>query len=169
MPAPHIVTVGENVSWINEFGASDTLSSDSSFGEVAKRLSITTAVPVDEQVKEPPINAGLNSIVLPPIRVHSPRGRELETDSVFQRNLRIYKLCHMLGLPESLVDWRFPKGHVPSKPDFSRNAHGPQYRHTGKPMAMHNTPDEDRHHMVPSSYHVEVQVRSVIVYFCGSV
>jgi len=59
---------------------------------------------------------------LPPLRLQTPRGGELEIDSIFQRNLRIAKLCNLLELPGVLTDWRLPKARVPAKPDYSRSS-----------------------------------------------
>ena len=160
MPAPHIVTVGDNVPWINDSSRGNDSDRNSSYrNDLIKHLH-SSEESLDEATSK--LTAlqqhSLNSIALPPLRIHSPRGRELDTDSVFQKNLRISKLCHMLGLPDSLVDWRFPKGHVPSRPDFSRNVPPPQFRHTAKSVPTFTSPsyDDDASTTVPSKYHVEV-------------
>lgn len=152
MPAPHIVTVGDNISWIND---ANDCERHSLRRDTLKQLNASEES-LDDAGKLTRLQ-GLNSISLPPLRIHSPRGRELDTDSVLQKNLRISKLCHMLGLPDSLVDWKFPKGHVTARPDFSRNVPPPQFRHAPKSMRTYTSPsDDDVSTTVPSKYHVEV-------------
>ena len=97
----------------------------------------------------------VQAMTLPPLRLRTPRGGELEIDSSFQKQLRVAKLCHLLGLPEVLTEWRFPKTQVPSRPDFSRN-NAFQFRHTGKPSTINK--DLEPPSNTFSKYHVKVSL-----------
>lgn len=96
----------------------------------------------------------LYPVLLPPLRLHSPKGRELDTDSQLQRNIRLAKLCHLLGLPEFIHDWKLPKTHIPSRPDFSRNTYQMSHRHTDRPMPM--IAEDQVETVTQSHYHIEV-------------
>lgn len=95
----------------------------------------------------------LYPVLLPPLRVHSPKGRELDTDSQLQRNIRLAKLCHLLGLPEFVNDWKLPKMQVPSRPDFSRNTQPPVYRHTEKHLLPVVAEEQSHYHLEVSESH----------------
>lgn len=95
-------------------------------------------------------------MTLPSLYLHT--NREGEFDSSFQKQLRVAKLCHMLGLPEALTEWRFPKAQVPSRPDFSRNSM-PLYRRTGRPTLTPSSKDADEPFNTPK-YHTKVSANT---------
>lgn len=143
MSSPHIITIatGSKRKSIVNFN----LQSDHSLRETQS----------SEENKNLPEEDKQKDIVyqheLPPLHIYTARGGELEIETVFQKNLRIAKLCHTLGLPEVLTEWKFPKAQVSARPDFSKvNPTVKRRMEKSKPEVTESAP------ILPSKYHVEV-------------
>lgn len=100
----------------------------------------------------------------PAVRIRSPKGRVLDTDSQYQRNIRLAKLCHVLGLSEFLTEWRLPKIMVPSRPDFSRVNPTVVYKSTFKESAKivdqkSKEVQQRQQDIVSSHYHLQVSLQ----------
>lgn len=95
--------------------------------------------------------------LLPPLYLHSPNGRLLDTETQLQRNIRLAKLCTLLGLPEYAHDWRLPKAKVLSRPDFSRNQVWVYKQAVTEDQGDSLERAQNEHKRIESHYHVEVR------------
>ena len=153
MPSPHIVKMVDK-DWVDETQQSRTDMFLCSYAEAIKE---SNKIGKGGRTSK---NHSIYPITLPPLRLRTPRGGELEIDSEFQKQLRVAKLCHMLGLPEVLTEWRFAKTQVPSRPDFSRSSM-PLFRHTGKPAINVKEIEPPAN---TSKYHTKVRPKFSIIY-----